>query len=203
MNTLIPFTREKSAVSLAQWLVRCHPAEFRNQYEDELNQVLRTLVRYGLDDGNDGTANYLWRVCIPDLCSSMIRERFNQWEENMKRNFGVWIGAGLIVLWVLYVGLTEARIFLHLPIKDPTIWLLGDTPANWAFTSLNVFIILAPILALILMAVPHIQFSRGAEEGDLAVIRLRKVTGASRVMILTASLISAMILFLLMFGGRL
>lgn len=203
MNTMMNSTRDETALSLARWLVRCHPDHFREGYGTELNQVLRTLARFGIADGKESNADYLWSVCIPDLCVSMVRERFNEWKGNMKRHLGSWIATGLIILWILYVGLSEARIFLHLPIKDPTIWLLGDAPANWAYNSLNVFIILAPILALILMAVPYIQFSRGADEGDLAVIRLRKVAGASRVMILIASLISAIILFLLMFGGRL
>lgn len=203
MNTSILSTREKAAVSLAQWLVRRHPAEFRELYETELNQVLRTLVQFGLDGDNDDIANFLWRVCIPDLCLSMIREQFNHWEENMKRNIGVWIGTGFIVLWILYVGLSLARIFLHLPIKDPGNWLIGDTPANWAYNSLNWLIILGPFVALTLMAVPHIKLERGAEMGELAVVRLQKVVGVNRIMLIVAGLISAMILFIVLFGRML
>ncbi|HBF41855.1 MAG TPA: hypothetical protein DDW19_08880 [Anaerolineaceae bacterium] len=203
MSTTLGSRQLNRAITLARWLIRCHPREFRQQYESELDQVLRTLMRFGMDSGKAGVANYLWRICIPDLCLSMIRERFNEWEENMKRNYGSWIGAGLIVLWILYVGLSLARIFLHLPIKDPGNWLIGDTPANWAYNSLNWFTIFGPIIALILLAAPYIKFSKGSENGEMAVIRLRNVAGASRVLIIVTGLISLMILFIVLIGRML
>ena len=188
---------DETALSLARWLVRCNPVQFREQYGVELDQVLRTLARFGVADGKGNIADYLWRTCIPDLCASMVRERFNEWEGNMKRHLGSWIGMGLIVLWILCIGLTEVRLYLF---KDPSNWLIGDTPSNWAFYGLNAFITITPMLALIMLVAPFVQFSHGEADGDVATIRLHKAAGASRVLIIVTGLISVMIFFLLLFG---
>lgn len=192
--------QDGAALSIARWLVRSHPLQFREQYGTELDQVLRTLARFGVADGKEKFADYLWRTCIPDLCASMVRERFIEWEGNMKRHLGSWIAIGLITSWILYIGLSMARIFLHLPIKDPGNWLIGETPANWAYNSLNGFIILGPIIALIIFVAPYVHFSRGEADGDVATIRLHKAAGVSRVLIIVTGLISVMILFLLLAG---
>lgn len=200
MSDLIKNTHDGAALSLARWLVRCHPLQFREQYGTELDQVLRTLARFGVADGKEKFADYLWRTCIPDLCASMVRERFNEWEGNMKNNLGRLAGMVLIALWILYIGLSEARVFLHLPIKDPGNWLIGETPANWAYNSLNGFIILAPIIALVMFVAPYVHFSRGEVDGEVATIRLHKAAGVSRVLIVVTGLFSGIILFLLLFG---
>ncbi len=200
MSALMKTTHDGAALSLARMLVRCHPVKFREQYGAELEQILRTIDRFGVADGKGNVADYLWRICIPDLCTSMIRERINEWEGNMKNNLGHLAGIVLIALWILYIGLSEARIFLHLPIEDPGNWLIGESPANWAYNSLNGFIILAPIIALIMFAAPYVHFSRGEADGDMATIRLMKAAGVSRVFIFVSGVISVMILFLLLFG---
>lgn len=203
MNESSQHLQDRAALRIARWMVCMHPIKYRQRYEAELDQVLRTLVRFGGADLEKTVGVYLWQFCIPDLFISVVRERFVEWEANMKQHFGKWIGGAVIVLWVLYIGLSLARIFFHLPIKDPGNWLIGDTPANWAYNTLNWFIILGPIAALILMAAPYIHISKGGDAGDLAVIRLHKVAGVSRMLIIVAGLISMVILFIALFGRML
>ncbi len=173
-----------------------YPREFRERFEQEMLQLVRTELHQRRAEGSQAVLAALWIHWIPDLFAAALRERTAQPEGRMRSSRLVLNGAAFAILfaWFAFVGLSEAKYFLQLPIKDPTRWLLGESFTSLALNSLNGFLTLGPLAALGLTIYPFFQVGRGSLPGELLEIRIRQPGGASLALLLGSGLASAFIL---------
>src|SRR5664279_3037616 len=137
-------------------LIVLYPRPYRDRFEGEMLQLFDTQLRHPMVGEPKNLSLTLWMDWIPDLFTCVIRERIIDLEGKMRNSRSVLNAlAGVILLaWITFVGLTEARYFFHLAIQDPTTWLLGSSFTSLAYASLTAFILLAPFVALVLSARP-------------------------------------------------
>jgi hypothetical protein len=177
-------------------LICLYPHEFRERFEEETIQLVRTELRQRGPGESWNVFAALWKRWIPDLIAGALRERYAQLEERMRNSMFVSNGVAFAILfaWFAFVGLSEAKYFLHIPIKDPTQWLLGESFTSLALVSLNSFLALGPIAALVLACRPFFQVGHGSRPGYLLEIRIQRAAGASLALILGSGLASMLIL---------
>jgi hypothetical protein len=187
-------------LDLTLWIYRnlfCfYPREFRGRFEQEMLQLIRTELRQRRADASQAVLATLWIHWIPDLLAAALRERIAQPEGKMRISRFVLNGVAFAILftWFVFVGLSEAKYFLRLPIQDPTRWLLGESFTSLAFNSLNGFLTLGPLAALGFAIYPFFRVGRGSKPGELLEIRIQQPGGASLALLLGSGLASAFIL---------
>ena len=186
-----------------QYLIHLYPQEFQFQFGDELIQLLKTEQRQrNLDEGSAFLC-CLWFHWIPDLFVGALRECLTQLEGRMKNSNSISNSLALIILlaWFTFVGLSEAKYFLHLPLKELTQWILGDSFSSLALNCLNGFILLGPLAALGRAIRPIFRISRSGLSGVLLEIRVHRAAGVNLFIILSSGLATALI-FGIFFLGR-
>ena len=180
-------------------LIRAYPFAFRIRFEDEMNQILDTYIRNSHEKSKKKELLDIWMLWIPDLIISVVSERLKELENMMKKNTTVsqifsWV---LVAAWIVFVGLTFARIPLHFSYTDPTLWLLGKNPSSEAYTALSVSILFSPFIALILAVLPFFTINRPSNTNEVAEIHILKAKGFSLVLIVTCFTIAFLLLALL------
>lgn len=177
-------------------LISLYPREYREQFEKEMVQLIRTELRQRWECESKYVLAHLWMHWIPDLFTCALREQYTKLEIRMKKLRFVLNGVAFIILfaWITFVGLTEVKYFLHLPVQDPTRWLMGESFTSLALASLNSFLALGPLAALVLAFYPFLHVGRSGLPGELLEIRVQRATGASLALILGSGLTSMLIL---------
>ncbi len=190
----------RRSFELTLWIYRSlfclYPRVFRERYEQEMLQLIRTELHQKQPKASQEVLAALWIHWIPDLFAAALRERIAPLEERVRISRFVLNGVSFAILfvWFAFVGLSEAKYFLQLPIKDPTRWLLGESFTSLANYSLGVFLILGPLAALGLSICPFLRVSRGNLPGELLEIRIWQPRGASLALLLGGGMASALIL---------
>ena len=184
-------------------LISLYPREFRARFADELIQLIHTQMCHPTQNDPRNLLARLWADWMPDLFASVIRERIIEMEKKMKTSRFALNAVAFVILfaWIAFVGLTEARYFLHLSIKDPTIWLLGESYTSLAYHFLTSFVILTPLAALVLTICPFFQVNLGGRSDDLVEIRIHRATGTSLALILGSGAIT-LFLLVVFIGSR-
>jgi len=180
-------------------LIRVYPFAFRIRFEDELNQILDTYIRNSHEKSKKNAFLDIWMLWIPDLIISVVGERLKELEIMMKKKTNVsqifaWV---LVIAWIVFVGLTFARVPLHFSYTDPTLWLLGKNPSAEAYMALSVSILFSPFIALILAVLPFITINRPSNASEVAEIHVLKAKGFNLVLIVTCSTFAFLLLALL------
>jgi hypothetical protein len=193
-------------LDLTLWIYRkliiLFPIEYQTRFEGELVQLILTQM-HEMENDPRMLLTRLWVDWMPDLFVSVIRERIIEMENKMKTSKFVLNSAAFVIMfaWLAFVGLTEAKYFLHLPIKEPTYGLLGESFTSLAYISLTGFLLLAPLLVLVITISPYFKVNLGGSSGNLLEIRIHRVTGISLAVIMGSGAVTLFI-FVVFIGSR-
>jgi len=175
-------------------LLILYPAAFRERFGTELIQTYEDLVTQDKSDRTFLSLLELWYWLLTDLFTSVVFERYQEWRNNMKSRWLIAKGFGFcfLALWFLFWGLSFGRNMFHLPIKDPTYWLLGDQFSNLALNSLNFSILFGPLIVLAIFLIPSLQINHVSVGNDILQIRVLRMSKLSLLIITICGVITVL-----------
>lgn len=177
-----------------QRLLRLYPITFRERFGTELIQTYIGLINQTQDNNRNFSLFGLWSWLLPDLFASILKERFQEWRNEMKSSWSIAKVFGIfsLMLWFSFWGLSLGRNVFHLPIKDPTYWVLGDQFSGLAFNAFNFCILFVPFLVLMIFLAQSIKIIRISGPDNILQIQLMRISRLSLLVMSICGIVTAL-----------
>ena len=112
------------------------------------------------------------------------------------------IAIAALAAWLTFWAWTFGKWVLHLPLVDPTRWLLGKDYSSMASSIFGGAIFLIPFLALLTFVIPALKVQIRTEGGDSTLLfRLHKM-GKAQALVAWACLTATTVLWGMVFVAR-
>ena len=181
-----------------------YPLSFRNRFEREMIRTYLDMTLYNRAGGSRLAVFVFWSQLIPDLFTSIIKERLFDWRNKVRiiNLILKTIGGFILAFWITIVGMGFGRSLFNWPIKDPTYLILGESFSSLAFSAFKSLLLFGPLLVLLLFLIPSIQIQARPARGDLLEIRLLRTSSVSLSIIIGSALINLIIFVIFVIASR-
>jgi len=174
-------------------LLIAYPPDFRADYGAQMVVLFRDQLRAARQHGAGGTTRHLWRTAA-DLLTSALAERSAALQN--KNLTPLLIGAALLIVPVTFFTLVILHEGLGLPITVEPFYTLYEAPQGTPTrTVLDVFIILGPVAAVLVNAVPFVRSVRQRMPTNGGLLVAVRETNALLLLVLLIGLALAAIFF--------
>jgi hypothetical protein len=170
-------------------LLTLYPAGFRERYSEELISTIHDMQRDGYPHRND-SAQVVFMLM--DLLKGLVQENIDEWRTKMNKKATPWVilGTTILAFWLFMFSPSLTRLFFNWQMKDAYLLLLGENPARFFVTALDVVGYLGPLLAFVLLLVPVVTIDLQKLDGLTMQLRARKVGVVYSGFIIAVTLLS-------------
>jgi hypothetical protein len=175
-----------------QRLLSLYPNAFRDRFGSELIQTYIDVFNQAQESEETFSLFSLWFWLLPDLCSSILNERFQEWRNEMKSKWSLAKGFGVffLVLWFSFWALSLGRNLFHLPIADPTYWILGEQFSNLKLILFNICILFIPFVIMLAYLIPSIKITTVSGSDNMMQVRVMRMSKLSVLVISICGIVS-------------
>ncbi|TDA68150.1 MAG: hypothetical protein D9V45_00580 [Chloroflexi bacterium] len=202
MNTVISPTAHP-VLPLLRWMLTWYPKPFRKRFEQEMLLTFQDWLNNETGMGSRGRSFRISSTIIADLLLSILKEHCSEWRNTMKvSSIFQKIAIAALTAWLIFWAWTFGKWVLHLPLVDPTRWLLGKDYSSMASSIFGGAMFLIPFLALLTFVIPALKINISSEGGDSTLLfRLHKM-GKGQAVVAWACLGITVVLWGTVFTSR-
>ena len=196
MNRPVP--QNPWPIRLYSQLLWLYPADFRRHFGAEMILLFRELYRDQQAGSKLGLLRFLLAAYGETVHTALV-ENLHDWEQQMKTShrFTALLGLAFLAYSSFFAIFNILKYNLGVPFSfDPFANLTPAGPPTLWHTLWNALIIFGPVIALLLFALPAIQFRFNRSNDPLLAISLRQTSRLNLILIgLCLTLLAVFVLY--------